>query len=202
VGSARTRGQRAGLTREAVLAAARTVIAEQGLPAMTMRTLAGRLGVTPNALYNHAASKDALVDDLLDDVLRDVEPPDQHGPDPAGALQTLLTATYDALVDCPDLVPLFLTRQRRNGPNAQRLSAGTLALLARAGLGPADAAQALRALVVFTFGFAAVAGRPTLDPGGDRPLTADQLRANFRHGLRWLIIGAGAGEGADPGLAG
>ncbi|HYN96927.1 MAG TPA: helix-turn-helix domain-containing protein [Pilimelia sp.] len=190
MGTARARGQRAGLTRDAVLAAARDQIAEHGLAAMTMRAIAARLGVAPNALYHHAPGKEALVDDLLDRVLEPVRPPWPPPADPAARVEALLVATYDALLAAPDLVPLFLTRRRRSGPHADRLTAETLTAIGEAGRTGADATEALRALIVYTFGFAAVAGRPTADPGGSAPLPAERLRENYVHGLRWLLTGA------------
>jgi AcrR family transcriptional regulator len=45
-----------------------------------MRTLARRLGVAPNAVYSHVASKADLLDALLDDLLAEVTPPDPGGP--------------------------------------------------------------------------------------------------------------------------
>ena len=62
-------GQRAGLTRAAVLDTAHALLAEDGLDALTMRALARRLGVAPNALYSHVPGKTELVDALLDDRL-------------------------------------------------------------------------------------------------------------------------------------
>jgi AcrR family transcriptional regulator len=66
-------GHRAGLHRAAVLDAAHTLVAEDGLDALTMRALARRLDVAPNALYSHVPGKTELVDALLDDRLALVE---------------------------------------------------------------------------------------------------------------------------------
>ena len=62
-------GQRAGLTRAAVLDTAHALLAEEGLDALTMRALARRLGVAPNALYSHVPGKTELVDALLESVV-------------------------------------------------------------------------------------------------------------------------------------
>ena len=66
-------GQRAGLTRELVLAAARRIADAEGVDRLTMRRLAAELGVLPNAPYTYVPDKEALLDALIDDLLADVE---------------------------------------------------------------------------------------------------------------------------------
>ncbi len=66
--SVRGPGQRAGLSQPAVLAAARELLATAGVDGLTMRALARRLDVAPNALYSHVRSKTDLLDALLDDL--------------------------------------------------------------------------------------------------------------------------------------
>lgn len=61
------------LTRERVVAEALTLIAQEGVPGLTMRALAGRLGVVPGALYRHVPSKERLQDLVLDGVLAEVD---------------------------------------------------------------------------------------------------------------------------------
>ncbi len=117
----RTPGQRAGLTRVRVLAAAREVLVEQGLEALTMRALARRLEVSPNALYSHVASKAALIDDVLDDVLAEVHAPDPDRAEPSTGLHALMTSTYEVLLAHPDLVALYLAR---GGARPQRPAPG------------------------------------------------------------------------------
>jgi AcrR family transcriptional regulator len=60
------------LTRERVVAEALAVIAEDGVQALTMRSLAGRLGVVPGAVYRHIRNKQQLQDLLLDGVLAEI----------------------------------------------------------------------------------------------------------------------------------
>jgi AcrR family transcriptional regulator len=47
-------------TRERVVAGALTLIAQEGVEALTMRALSARLGVVPGALYRHVRSKEQL----------------------------------------------------------------------------------------------------------------------------------------------
>ena len=66
-------GQRAGLSRETVLTAARRIADDEGVDRLTMRRLAGELGVMPNALYTYIPDKEALLDALLDDLLAGID---------------------------------------------------------------------------------------------------------------------------------
>src|ERR1700754_1685290 len=103
----RAPGQRAGLDRAAVLDAARSVLGDRGTEGLSMRSVAGRLGVAPNALYSHVESRTALVDALLDDRLAAVPAPDPDA-DPATGLRDVMQATFDVLVTTPELVPSYL----------------------------------------------------------------------------------------------
>jgi AcrR family transcriptional regulator len=65
--------RRPPLTRERVVAQALTAIAQDGVAALTMRTLAARLGVVPGALYRPVRNKEQLQDLVLDGVLAEVD---------------------------------------------------------------------------------------------------------------------------------
>ncbi len=172
-----------------MLAAAQELLSDGGLDGLTMRSLAERLGVTPNALYSHVASKTALIDGLLDSALAPVQTPDFETSDPVGGLQLLMASTYDVLLSEPDLVPLYLARRGARGPVARHLGDVVLGLLAAGEVRGDRAQEALRVLIVYTIGFAAFAAQPPLDPG-DPPLPgAAELRGNFESGLRWLLAG-------------
>jgi TetR/AcrR family transcriptional regulator, tetracycline repressor protein len=180
-------GQRAGLTRERVLAAAHELLAEGGLEALTMRALAERLRVSPNALYSHVESKTALIDDLLDELLAQVDAPSPDVEDPSAGLRALMASTHAVLLSHPDMVPLYLARQGARGPNARRLGDIMLELLGRTRVTGPKAREALRVLIVYTIGFAAFVTRGPIEPDGDREPPAEELLENFDAGLRWLI---------------
>jgi TetR/AcrR family transcriptional regulator, tetracycline repressor protein len=184
----RTPGQRAGLTRDQVLDAALDLVDEGGAAALTMRRVAQRLGVAPNALYSHVADRAALLDAVLDARLAAVAVP-EPGPDPVADLAELMVRTYDLLVGRPDLVPLYLARQGSRGPQARRLGAAMLDLLAAAGVTGAGADEARRVLIVHTIGVAAFAS--PLDE--DRPLGPAESRRHHERGLRWLLAGITGG---------
>jgi TetR/AcrR family tetracycline transcriptional repressor len=188
-------GQRAGLSRTTVLAAAHDLLAEQGLDALTMRALARRLDVAPNAIYSHVPGKPELVDALLDDRLSLVEAPSADAPDPVAGLAGVMTSTYEVLLTRPDLVPLYLARQGSRGPNAVRLGVVMDALLERTGLQAEAVPPARRALIVHAIGAAAFAG-------ADGPVPAELARADFARSLRWLLAGiAGEPQHGESGIS-
>lgn len=170
-------GQRAGLTRAAVLAAARALAAEDGPAALSMRALARRLEVAPNALYSHVADKTDLLDQLLDDVLGEVDTP--VGGSPREQAAALMTSSYRTLTGHPELVPLFLARQGARGPNAVRLGVELDARLAAAGV--EDVPEARRVLIVHAIGFAAFDTGEFLPAGATAP--------SYTRSLSWLLDG-------------
>jgi AcrR family transcriptional regulator len=64
---------RTALSRERVLAAAVAIADTQGLKALTMRRLAGDLGVEAMSLYHHLPSKDALLDGIVEAVIVEIQ---------------------------------------------------------------------------------------------------------------------------------
>ena len=161
-----------------MLAAARDLIAADGAGGLSMRALARRLDVAPNALYSHVRGKTDLLDQLTDDLLAAVEVPPPG--EPLAGVEAIMTSTYATLTAHPELVPLFLVRQGARGPNAVALGEALDALLARAGVG--DVPDARRALIVHTIGYAAFAGAGDVMP-------ADATADSFARSLRWLLLG-------------
>ena len=187
VATTRGPGQRAGLTRTAVLAAARELLADGGVAALSMRGLAGRLGVAPNALYSHVPNKTALLDDLLDDLLALVAAPNPDTADPVAGLAEMMSSTYDVLTAHRDLVPVYLSRQGARGSNAVRLGQAMDGLLTRAGVTGQPGDEARRVLIVHTIGAAAFATAPAA--ATDPPLSPKHARRSYTLGLHWLLEG-------------
>jgi TetR/AcrR family transcriptional regulator, tetracycline repressor protein len=186
----RTSGQRAGLDRQAVLSAARAALDADGVEGLSMRSIARRLGVSPNALYSHVDSKVDLLDAVLDDLLADIESPPQGVVDPKAGLTSVMLSTFDVLCSHSDLVPLYLARQGSRGPNAQRLGDRMDALLEDLGAGQSTP-QARRALIIYTIGSAAFAPRRE---SASPALELAAVRDNFLSGLSWMLDGIRGGR--------
>jgi AcrR family transcriptional regulator len=71
-------GVREPLSRERVLAAAVALADAEGVPALTMRRLAGELGVEAMSLYYHLPGKNGLLDGLVETVVAEVDEAVRH----------------------------------------------------------------------------------------------------------------------------
>jgi TetR/AcrR family transcriptional regulator, tetracycline repressor protein len=211
----RTAGQRAGLSREAVLGAARRVADDQGVDHLTMRRLAAELGVTPNALYTYFPDKEALLDALVDDLLAGIEPGDPDEGDWRDGLVRVMDGSRRLLLAHPRLVSVFLARPGL-GPNAARLGEISFRLLRRGGLEGDRAVEAFRVLLTYSLGFAAFQAPRLQVDAAARAETAEAVFAglppdrfpemrslaghlagpttdrHFHTGLRWLLEGISA----------
>jgi TetR/AcrR family tetracycline transcriptional repressor len=151
--------RRPPLTRERVVAEALAVIAQDGIQALTMRSLAARLGVVPGALYHHLRNKEQLQDLLLDGVLAEVD----FTIDPSLAWTEQLTVLAhrlrEVLEDHPGVAGLLKTRDPL-GPHSLALAEAFLAPLQAAGFADREAGLAFFLLLDYTVGFA-VSSTPT-----------------------------------------
>jgi len=68
--------RRGALHRDDVVAAAVALADDGGLGAVSMRSVAGRLGVEAMSLYHHVANKSDILDGMIDMVFAEIELPD------------------------------------------------------------------------------------------------------------------------------
>lgn len=69
---ARTQGSHSGITGPRVKAAALKLFAKQGFAAVSMRQIAGEVGVQAGALYNYTPDKQTLLFDLMQEHMLDL----------------------------------------------------------------------------------------------------------------------------------
>jgi AcrR family transcriptional regulator len=154
--------RRPRLTRDRVVAEALVVIAEDGVQALTMRRLAGRLGVVPGAVYRHVRNKQQLQDLLLDGVLAEI---DVHL-DPSlpwtEQLKVLAHRLRQVLEAHPGVAGILKTRDPL-GPHSLALAEAFLGPLQAAGFADRDAGLAFFLLVDYTVGFAVSSPRTSVN---------------------------------------
>jgi TetR/AcrR family transcriptional regulator, tetracycline repressor protein len=161
---------RGSLTREEIIKEALALLDEHGPGALSMRRLADRLGVAPNALYTYVRGKADLVDGLVDQVYAGL---DLH-PDPTGDwTQRLATLSRDIrahLLANPAVVPFALQRPGL-GPHSLRLGEAIYRVLRPAGFSDQAVVGTVYALLTYILGFVAL----EVPRAGTDPQTSDEF---------------------------
>jgi AcrR family transcriptional regulator len=172
--------RRPRLTRERVVTEALAVIAEDDVQALTMRSLASRLGVVPGAVYHHVRNKQQLQDLLLDSVLAEIDvhlDPSMGWADQLKALAHRLRRVLEAH---PGVAGILKTRDPL-GPHSLALAEAFLEPLQAAGFGDREAGLAFFLLVDYTIGFAVSSASTSVNEQRVRdPATRSQLHQFFR----------------------
>lgn len=138
------------LNRERIVSAAMEIADADGVDALSMRTLAARLGAGTMSLYNHVDSKDDLLDQMTERVAAEISPPAErtHWKD---GIRSLVISTRIALQQHPWAVDSWSARLP--GPRRWTLMEQMLALLASAGLSDEVADLAFHALLNHVLGY-------------------------------------------------
>jgi TetR/AcrR family transcriptional regulator, tetracycline repressor protein len=158
------------LTRELIIKEALALLEEHGPGALSMRRLADRLGVAPNALYTHVRGKADLIDGLVDQVYAGLELHPDPGGDWAQQLATLSQAVRDHLLAHPAVVPYAL-QQPGLGPHSLRLGEAIYDILRPAGFSDQAVVGTVYALVTYILGFVAL----EIPRAGTDPQTSDEF---------------------------
>ena len=185
------------LDAEQIVAAAVEILHEGGLDAVSMRSVAGRLGVTPPPVYARIGNKDALLDAIAQHFLADLAPPlarDELWPDYARRwahqLRQRLTAAADSR--------LFLQVKR---PTYLEATKPLLKCMRRDGMSKDGAVRACRLLTWAIVGFVAMGHPPSASRGRNRlagsdpaGVTSEEIDELFTVHIGYLIDGIGSDE--------
>ena len=188
-------GPRRTLTERTILDAAMALLSEYGADAVTIRGIATRVAVAPNAVYTYFPDKAAVLKELIEQLLGCVNhdrftDSSQHWRDRVQALALELRAE---LLAHPGAVQLMLSNSL-DGPNAKAVGETMLSVLADAGLDPENIADASHLLNVHIFGtvaFETTEAEHAELPAKTAPGT-DIGTERFRWGLDRLLDGLAA----------
>jgi len=147
-------GYRKQLSREVLVREALALLDSEGLDALTMRNLADRLGVVPNALYRHVKDKDDLLDGVLDEAVASVPlPPGHLGWD--DGLVAMATAIRATMLEHPAITSLVVSRPSL-GPASLAIGEYGFGVMLEAGFSPRLAERSLNLILTYTLGFVAL----------------------------------------------
>ncbi|MEE6139230.1 TetR family transcriptional regulator [Mycobacterium sp. 050128] len=182
------------LDADQIVAAAVEIMRESGLDAISMRSVANRLGVTPPPVYSRIGNKDALIDAVAEHVLDDLAPElkrDESWPDYARRWTRQLRLR---LTDAADS-RLFLQAKR---PAYLKASRPLLKSMRRDGMSTDISVRACRLLTWAAVGFVAMDHPPSTnatrrrgrlagsDPAG---VTREEVDELFAAHIDYLIEG-------------
>jgi TetR/AcrR family transcriptional regulator, tetracycline repressor protein len=182
------------LDADQIVAAAVEIMRESGLDAISMRSVASRLGVTPPPVYSRIGNKDALIDAVAEHLLDDLAPAlkrDETWPDYARRWTHQLRAR---LTDAADS-RLFLEVKR---PAYLKASRPLLKSMRRDGMSTDMSVRACRLLIYATVGSVAMDHPPSAtstrgrnrlagsDPAG---VTREEIDELFATHIDYLIEG-------------
>ena len=205
------------LSRGRILRAALGLVDEEGMGALSMRRLAGELGVDPMAIYHHFPGKDALVSGLVETVFAEM-----RVPGPEDSWQERVRAYARAYRDLARSHPNLAVHLVSDPPAAAAatLEAGEALYeaLAASGMEARDVVRAADLVVDYVNGFALAesAGplgdlderREALERLVERPeettptmtrvlgeISGEELPVDFEFGLDVILAGLAARTG-------
>ena len=138
--------------RRQILDAALAIADERGLDAVSMRSVAARVGLTPMALYPYVGSKGALLDGIVDRLMATL-PRLPSDVDWRERLLAMAQGARDLARAHPAAFPLLLARPSVT-PDAARTVDGVYGALLEAGVAPQHVARLERMISTFVLGFA------------------------------------------------
>jgi AcrR family transcriptional regulator len=174
-----SRGPKPRHNRAAIAALAARIADAEGLEAVTMRRLAGELGIAVMSLYNYVPARDHLAQLMTDNMAAEYTYPRRPATDPRAAIAVLARQTRDIARRHPWLAAL-LHRPMPPGPNGLRYLDYFLGLLAGSRLGTGDKLE----LIAMISGFATLDGARQAAPAGQLASAAEQAQPLARAAAR------------------
>jgi TetR/AcrR family transcriptional regulator, tetracycline repressor protein len=179
-GAGRRRRSRRTLDHDEILDAALDLLDAGGIEATSVRGIAAKVGVAPNAVYTYYPDKAAVLAALSDRILGDVDHDvfaDRSQPWRA-RLESVALELRQRLAAHPSAVPLMI-RATLDGPHARALNEQLVAVFIDVGLDPDDAARATYLMNAYVFGSLALQASGAREPL-PRHLDAAQTSASGR----------------------
>lgn len=152
--------QPSGLDRDKIIAVTVRMLDADGLAKLSMRRLAGEIGVTAMSVYWYVDTKDELLELALDSVFGELRLPDPEagGADWRDQLRELATAYRELIVSHP-WAPSLIGTYLNIGPNSVAFSSTVQKVVRNTGLPLNWQSAALHAVFQFVYGVGTVEGQ-------------------------------------------
>lgn len=153
---------RRSLSRERVVEAAVEVADAGGLAAVSMRNVGKRLGVEAMSLYHHIPNKEALLDELVEWIFRQMELPGRD--DPWRPAMTMRAASSRRVLAAHPWALGLIESRPTPLPGVMRHHDAVLGNLRRNGFSLDLAAHAFSVIDAYVFGFVMTEANLPFDP--------------------------------------
>jgi AcrR family transcriptional regulator len=170
-------GPKRTLSEDAIVAAALEVLDERGAEAVSVRGIASRVGVAPNAVYTYFPDKAAVLRAVVDRLIGEQSLAVLSGDAPwRDRIRTVALELRSGLLRHPGAAALLMSAPM-DGPRALEFGERLLDVLSEAGFSPEDAARLSYALIVYILGAIALEAAE-VDPS--RPAPPEDERIALR----------------------
>jgi TetR/AcrR family tetracycline transcriptional repressor len=192
------------ISRQQVVDAATRVVRTGGYEQMTIRSLAGELGVSPMSLYRHVRNKDDLLDEVVDTLLSEVWRPRAREDEWRAWIAEAADKLRGFLVSQPAALHVYLAHPVVSASALARMEA-MMRVLRGAGLSEAPSRRAYGAIHTYTIGFAALEASRAREARAEheaddlaRQLAAYTTPQQFAEGLGYLLEGVSVSTSVGP----
>ena len=172
------------LTREVIGRTALAILDEEGAAALTVRRLAGRLGVQSPSLYNHVRSKNEILDAVIELIDEEIDSGCLDDADWRRGMTAFARSYRRTFQAHPDALALIAREAVETEP-ALRVYDAALRALMRAGWPPEQALQLLASIEYLALGSALV------------PFTGGFVRPPAAYADRYPSLAEALGSAAD-----
>ncbi|GAA3193237.1 TetR/AcrR family transcriptional regulator C-terminal domain-containing protein [Actinocorallia longicatena] len=139
------------LSRERIVLAAVTLVEREGEAALSMRAVAGELGVAVMSLYNHVPNKGALLSGIAQYVMAGLDLPDDENLDWKDRGRSLVHAFRGIAHEYPACMTIVTTHSVEF-PVGMKAVERALAVADAAGFDGATSVRIMRALIAYALG--------------------------------------------------
>lgn len=152
----RERREQPALSRDQIVSEAIKLLDAEGIDALSMRKLGGRLGAGATSLYRHVANKNELIELVVDEMYGEIRVPRPGDTDSWRAATIASAHSMRAMILRHPWVASLLgsSGMAYLGPNLIRLSEDMLTLLETAGFSLTEANSAMTVIFAYVIGWA------------------------------------------------
>ncbi|MFG1603130.1 TetR/AcrR family transcriptional regulator C-terminal domain-containing protein [Actinoplanes sp. NPDC049265] len=163
----------AALNRDRIVAVAVAIADREGMAEVSMRRIAGALGVATMSLYRHVPGRDDLIVGMIDEALDGLPATTRRSGDWRAELDRCARALWAVFQRHPWLAPAMSLTRPQASPNALRLGEWMMGALGRTGLAVTD--RLLVQVLLFSFVRGVASGlEPEAQAVRDTGLTDDE----------------------------